>query len=224
MLFASGKTSAALPIRHHASSAPALTTREVARKLWHMGPGMLVLWLPFVLDSPFLELHLQAIIVLMTGFLFALSIVQARHFERPGERDWTTSVGAYAATVLIPVLAFPHDLYIALTGMVILAFGDGAAALGGMALHGPSLPWNSHKTFAGTLSFLVCAAPVATWIFWGMADGRASGEVALVNAVVATVAAALAESVPSTINDNVRVGAAAVGTLAYFHWLAPLSA
>jgi len=200
-----------------------LDAREFSRKLWHMGPGILVLGLPLFLDMQFFQSHLNAIIVLATCLLFVLSLVHAKHFERPGERDWSTAVGAYAATVLIPVLAFPNDLEIAMSGMVILAFGDGAAALGGMALRGPPLPWNARKTFAGTLSFLICGAPIATWMFWGMADGRASAEMALINGIAATVVAAAAESFPSAINDNLRVGAAGIGTLSILHWLMPLT-
>jgi phytol kinase len=200
-----------------------LDARELARKLWHMGPGILALGLPLFLDLPLFQSHLNAIIVLATCLLFVLSLVHAKHLERPGERDWSTGVGAYAATVLIPLLAFPNDLQIAMSGMVILAFGDGAAALGGLALGGPPLPWNARKTLSGTLSFLICAAPMATWMFWGMADGKVSTETALLNGFAATAVAAIAESLPSTINDNIRVGAAGVTTLVFLHWLLPLT-
>jgi hypothetical protein len=64
---------------------------------------------------------------------------------------------------------------------------------------------------------------MASWLFWGMADGKASVELALINGIAATVVAAFAESVPSAINDNLRVGAAGVATLTFLHWLMPLT-
>ena len=62
-----------------------------------------------------------------------------------------------------------------------LAFGDSAACIGGKLFGGRKLPWNEKKTWAGMLSFIVAAAPMATiayfseanvlsLAFWG--DGR----------------------------------------------------
>src|SRR5260221_2674890 len=118
-----------------------LDSREVARKLWHMTPGALILGLPLLRDFPLVALHLPALIVVFTAMLAILSMIYASRFSRPGERDWSVSVFAFAATGLVPLLAFPGHVEIALTAIVILAFGDGAAALGGLALRSPALYW-----------------------------------------------------------------------------------
>jgi len=183
-----------------------------------MIPGTLILGLPLLPpDGPVLS-HLPALVVVFTAVLIVLSLVHAKRFMRPGERDWSTSVGAYAATVLLPLILFPGHVEISLTALVILAFGDGAAALGGQALRGPTLPWNEKKTFAGTLVFVVCAAPCAIWIYWGISNPHVPFEIALISAVAAVVVAAVAESVRSSINDNIRVGAAATCMLVLVHW------
>ena len=198
-----------------------LDSREVARKLWHMTPGALILGLPLVGHYEPFTSHLPALIVIFTAMLFVLSLVHAKRFTRAGERDWATSVGAYAATALLPLIMFPGHVELALTALVILAFGDGAAALGGMALRGPALPWNEKKTLAGTLSFILCAAPCATWIYWGISSPHVSFEIALINGVAAAAVAAVAESIQSSINDNIRVGAAATSMLLMLQWFMP---
>jgi dolichol kinase len=198
-----------------------LDSREVARKLWHMTPGVLIMGLPLVRDLPLVAHHLAALIVIFTAILAMLSLVHAKRFMRPRERDWSVSVWAFAATAIVPLIAFPGHVELALTALVILAFGDGAAALGGLALRGPTLPWNENKTIAGTLSFIICAAPCATWIYWGISNPRVPFEIALISGVAAASVAAVAESVRSSVNDNIRVGVAATSMLLLLCWMIP---
>jgi dolichol kinase len=198
----------------------------VARKLWHMTPGFVILGLPLVRNFDLVKHHLPALIVGFTAMLAVFSLVHAKQFTRPGERSWPVSVFAFAATVLLPLIAFPGRIEISMTALVILAFGDGAASLGGMSLGGPALPWNEKKTIAGSLSFIVCAIPCATWIYWGVSDWGASDsnvpfQIALITGVAAASVGAIAESLPSSINDNIRVGMAAVTTLFLAHWMIP---
>ena len=196
-----------------------LDSREVARKLWHMTPGALILVLPLVRNYEPSASHLPALIVVFTAILLVLSLVYAKRFTRPGEQSWATSVWAFAATALVPLIAFPDHAELALTALVILAFGDGAAALGGMALRGRTLPWNPKKTVAGTLSFILCAAPCATWIYWGISNPHVSFEIALISGIAAAAVAAVAESIQSSINDNIRVGTAATSMLLLLQWI-----
>jgi dolichol kinase len=203
---------------HDLNSGLALDAREVARKLWHMVPGALIMGLPLLRpDGPILS-HLPAVVVFFTAVLFVLSFVHSKRFTRPGERDWGTSVAAFAATALLPLILIPSHVEIALTAIVVLAFGDGAAALGGMRLRGPTLPWNEKKTVAGTLSFILCAAPCAIWTFWGISNPHVPIEIALISGVAVAAVAAVSESIRSSINDNIRVGAAATSMLLLMHW------
>lgn len=212
-----------LPVREQDEHGWSLATepisnREIVRKLWHILPGFLILGVPVVRSFEPFHSHLCAVIVILTGTLSALSIIYSRCFTRPGERDWQTSVWAFAATGLLPLLAFPGHCELALTALVILSLGDGAAALGGQILHGPALPWNSRKTVVGMLSFLLFAAPAAAWVYWANSESGESLSVALNCAFVAAATAAVAESIPTSFNDNIRVGLAGTFSLVVTHW------
>jgi uncharacterized protein (TIGR00297 family) len=114
----------------------------------------------------------------------------------------------YPLSVLGLILAFRDELWKAAAVWGLLAFGDGMAALVGQAFGGPRLPWNPKKgwiglgafVFFGTLAAAVLAGftlklPPATW-----ASPWVLGYVA-----VAALAAALAESAPTTLDDNLTV-------------------
>jgi dolichol kinase len=184
-----------------------------------MTPGALILGLPLLQRFPLVKFHLPALIVVVTALLAVLSFVHKRRFVRPGEQGWAVSVWAFVATALVPMIAVPGHVELSLTALVILAFGDGAASLCGMALRGPTLPWNGGKTIAGTLAFIVCAAPCAVWIYWGLSNPQVPMQTAWICGIVAVAMSAVAESIPSSINDNIRVGAAAMTALVLLHWM-----
>jgi uncharacterized protein (TIGR00297 family) len=145
------------------------------------------------------------------------------------------------------VLAFPSRLDIAAAAWGILALGDGAATLVGrgvfttinaehaeLAERNASagsassallvrrrLPWNSEKTVAGTLAFVVCGGLGAVALAW-WARPNVTPEPSLAFTIaaplVAAVAAALVESVPVRLDDNISVPATAAVVL----WLASL--
>jgi dolichol kinase len=74
------------------------------------------------------------------------------------------------------------------------------------------LPWNQGKTWAGFLAFIINGSLMAGWIYWGETQNPESLEAplsmgrALLLTSPAVVLCAIVESVPSKINDNVRVG------------------
>jgi dolichol kinase len=94
----------------------------------------------------------------------------------------------------------------AFTVLAILAFGDGSATLGGLLIGGRSLPWNSQKTISGSLCFVFFASLMGGVIYWGEANPQVPFLGALQIAALASFIAAVAESLPSRINDNIRVG------------------
>ena len=73
-----------------------------------------------------------------------------------------------------------------------------------------TLPWNREKTWSGSLCFLLAAIPIATLYYWGEARPGVTWHVALLCAGTAAVVSAIAESVSSRINDNIRVGVTAL--------------
>lgn len=198
--------------------APVLSRREVSRKLWHLMPGLI----PFIaplhpnfhvainnLGEGVFRLGVIIFVVALTAITFRLS----SEITRPGERRFGTAVLTYALVGILPFLLFPRHFELGMMVLSILAFGDCAAALGGIGLGGRKLPWNSGKTVAGSLSFLAFSIPAATVAYLlAMRTPPSLGQ-AIATATIASLCAALAESWPSRLDDNLRVGLAATGVL-----------
>src|SRR5438445_447469 len=80
------------------------------------------------------------------------------------------------------------------------------ATLAGMLVRGRKLPWNREKSWAGLAAFLLCAIPLATLVYWAEARPGVALSLACACVAPAVLMAALAESLPVRINDNIRVG------------------
>ncbi len=102
--------------------------------------------------------------------------------------------------------------------VVVLAFGDGSAYFGGKKFGGPRLPWNSQKTWAGTLTFLAVAGPLAALAYRGEAGTATPWMAAALCGGGAALFAALAESLPTRLSDNLRVGVTAAVAAALIHF------
>jgi dolichol kinase len=195
-----------------------LSPAEIRRRICHIAPGLL----PFLLwhiphDDPFSP-ALQGIVVVLTlGLgLFVYRIFQYIRREGEGDERLAACMG-YAASVAAMVVLFPGHAELALMVLGVLAFGDGFATLGGMVVGGRRLPWNRRKSIAGTACFLVFGTTMAALVYWGEANNPlalpqhtpVNWHVAMLCGGFTCLAAAIAESVPSRINDNIRVGATA---------------
>ena len=198
---------------------------ELRRRLWHMSPGALsfFLWAFPHRDpiSPTLRWIMTGIIAMLAARIFlGFKQIQRRN-EADNQATW--AVLGYAASVLMCLLVFPGQAEIALGVLGILAFGDGSATLGGLILRGPTLPWNADKSWSGFFSFIVVGTLMGALMYWGEShnlEARTPGvtwDIALKCVFLATVAAAIAESLPSRINDNIRVGIVSAVTLAIAH-------
>lgn len=201
-----------------------LCPQEVSRKLWHMSAGLI----PFI--CPWLPYYDQAAehwgpngvraMVLGTAFvLMVLSYWHSKKFARPGERSVGLAMGCYVGCVVAVMAAFPGHLELGMTVLAVLSIGDGAAGLIGMTLKGRRLPWNSEKTVAGTLGFILFGAPVASGAYWVNSFPKVPWTTALAVGAVTCIVAALAESWRSRINDNLRVGIAGASVVVLFNWL-----
>jgi dolichol kinase len=182
---------------------------EICRKFLHMTPGLL----PFVfaqiphpatLDATSIAI-VAAVCVALTAVFLALRPV----VRRPGERNFLSTTISYPASILAILILFPSRPEFAMVVVVVLAFGDGSAYLAGRLFGRTRLPWNAEKTWLGSTAFVCCSAPLAALAFWLEARPPVSFAHALACGLAAAVAGALAESVPSRITDNARVGVAA---------------
>jgi uncharacterized protein (TIGR00297 family) len=141
-----------------------------------------------------------------------------RRLWRPGEhqRGFARGILLYPLSVLGLVLLFRDELWMAAAVWAVLAWGDGMASLLGLALGGPRLPWSASKTWTGLLSFLAFgtlgAAVLTVWTLRLPASALLSGHVAGLAFVTALVAA-LVESMPTALDDNLTVPLAGALTL-----------
>jgi len=194
-----------------------LSRAEWRRRIWHASPGLLpfVLWFVPHRDpiSPTLRLVMVALIAVLGGHIYW----RYRQIERPGDAERLSAVLGYALSVLVMLLLFPADAELGLTVLAVLAFGDGSATWGGLTFGGPRLPWNQNKTWSGLCTFLVVGTALASLIYWGETYFNPESQeyravpfsIALSCAGTAVLLAAIAESLPSRLNDNIRVGVAA---------------
>jgi len=206
-----------------------LGATELRRRAHHMLPGLipLVLW---VIPHP----HHWVVATAVGAAIVAGAVVTFVRFHcikraEEGQTDCIIAVTSYAGSVLATLILFAPRVEVAFLVLGVFAFGDGSATLAGMLFGRKRLPWNHHKTIVGTACFLLIGAPMAAFLYgmetrslWASAYPSLASPtqpvafgVALAIAGVTTLAAAIAESLPSRTNDNLRVGvtAAAVASV-----------
>ena len=219
---------------------------ELPRKLVHVGMGAFALLLRWL--TPWQAIFMAVAALILNSF-FLHGITQGV-LLRPEERASRFSRGVvlYPAILLVTFMIFRSRLELAAGIWALLAVGDGMAAMSGLALRGPRLPWNPKKTWSGLAGFVVfgtaACALVIRWTqlagTWTLGDslvpgglltlggsdasdrigdaflmGGAVGDAAagvpgslsqlVIGCLVATTAAALAESLETNIDDNILV-------------------
>jgi len=142
---------------------------EQRRKLEHVAPiafafllKYLPIWLAVVL----------AVISVIYGVVGSRLLVKGT--MRPDEQARGYSLGkiAYGAMVLLLILIFHarQNMWIVAGAWAIMAFGDAAANLAGVAWGKRKLPWNRDKSWAGSAAFVICGvlgcALLIAWFSW----------------------------------------------------------
>lgn len=196
---------------------------EFNRKFLHMLPGVL----PFLLavlphdDPP--DWIAMGIVIAITVVLTGLYILMRSRVSRPGEKDFYSTTLSYPAAVLGTMLLFPSHIEFAMVVVILIAFGDGFAYICGKRFGRRRLPWNPEKSWAGTIGFVLFSAPVASLVFWLEAKNpEVSFSLAAICCTIAATLAALAESWPTKLTDNLRVGVTgAIAVSASYFLLAP---
>ena len=194
-----------------------LGPHEIRRRLLHMAPGFLPLFVVPVPHQDPLSWYSRGAILAATLAITSFALWKGCWFKRHEECGWLTSVLSYAATTLVMLLGFPAQPELGLIVTTIIAFGDGSATLIGLLARGPKLPWNVCKSWAGFTSFIVCSVPIGVAVYLGEARPNVTIFQALACVTPAVVAAAFAESLPMRLNDNVRVGTTAAVTIVLTH-------
>lgn len=183
---------------------------ETRRQSIHMAMASFALLLRFLT-------WWQAAICAAGAFLFnffVLPRIGGASLNRPADvaRGYPLGILFYPLSVLLLILAFPRRPDIVATAWGILAFGDGAASLVGTRSQGPRLSWNRDKTVAGTTAFVVAASVGGVLLALWTRPAVVPTPPLLFSVgatLLAAVAAALVESLPVRLDDNISVPIAA---------------
>ncbi len=200
-------------------SMSSLAPHEWRRRLMHMSPGLLPVLLLVIPHPRPLAWYSEVLIFMAVTGVAWYALKRASLFRRRNEQTWSTSVISYAVITLVLLLGFPSQPEVGMAVTMIIAFGDGSATLGGKLIRGRRLPWNRSKTWAGLAAFMLCSIPLAAFVYWGEARANVSPSMALACVAPAAFLAAIAESLPMRLNDNIRVGVTAGLTLVLTHTL-----
>jgi dolichol kinase len=184
---------------------------EDRRKLLHMSYGLGALLLRYITQS-------EAIIFTFLAVLFNYLLMPTwiPGVLRPGEKPLklTSGIIAYPLSILLLMAVTPwHKREIAAGVWILLAVGDSAAAWAGRKFKSPRLTWNRDKTQAGFFGFLLAGFPAALAVAWFVHPGIGINAI-VQGTFVATVAAAIVETLPLPWNDNYSIVAAG-----YLAWM-----
>ena len=197
-----------------------MTSRSEAARQWvHIGSAAFAFLLRFM---AWWEAALLAATALVFNLLVLPRIGGRLLYRTIDEaRGFPVGILLYPLSVLLLIVVFPARPDIVAAAWGILAFGDGAATLVGQRVRGRAWPWNPDKTMAGTAAFVVAAAFGATvlalWTRPAVVEPQ-SVWFATLGSLAAAVFAALAETLPVRLDDNITVPATAGMVL----WLASL--
>lgn len=159
----------------------------------------------------------QAAALATTALLFnwlVLPRIGGRSLYREADRARGYPIGIllYPFVVLLLILVFRDRLDLVALVWGVLAAGDGAATLIGRRVRSPRLPWNVEKSSAGAIAFVAAGTLAGAALAWWVA-GRSGGPPSFVYwlgaAFAASLVAALVETIPVRLDDNVSVAASA---------------
>ncbi len=185
-----------------------------------MLPGLLPFGLAFLPHGDPPDWIALGCVIGISALLTGMYLVLHRRVSRPEEANFLSTALSYPATVLGTLLVFRAHAEFAMVVVILIAFGDGFAYICGKNFGRRRLPWNPEKTWAGSIGFMVFSAPVATLAFWLEAKNPdVSWLVAGACCATASLFAAVAESWPTQLTDNLRVGLTAAITVSGSYFL-----
>ncbi len=173
--------------------------REDARKVVHIFFGLFAFTLRWLSTT-------EAAVVALCALLFnrfVLRRVGGSFISRSG-LGYDLGIVLYPLAVLVLILAFFSRPELAAVAWVILGFGDGMATVVGRHAPLAPLPWNRQKSWSGLIAFIIVASPVSLLAWWFVTGTRPSSAETII-VIVTVLVAAIAESLPLHVDDNLVV-------------------
>ncbi len=190
-------------------------TSETKRKIEHIVPVAFAFLLRYLNTWQALLFAGAGIVY---GIFFSKMLVTSAFREHEREKGVSVAKLIYGVMVFILILLFHHTMYIAAGAWAIMSLGDGCSNLFGRLWGKRKLPWNSNKSWVGSLSFVVCGGLGAAVLMWWVDSGHFSAHATqgriiapmtwtyiLAVAFLAALASAYVESLSLKINDNITV-------------------
>jgi uncharacterized protein (TIGR00297 family) len=180
-----------------------LSARELFRQTVHIGAGSLALSLRWVdpLQLSWLALAGFAFNLLVLSRLDGLGLWRSEE-ERKGRAP---GVVLYPLTVWLLLVIFGRQPEWAAAGWGLLAFGDGAASLIGPILGRRGLPWNPAKSWAGLTAYWLLGGGAVAFLVQWVAPGVYDAPFVWAMSFAVALVAALLESMPTRLDDNLAV-------------------
>jgi uncharacterized protein (TIGR00297 family) len=184
---------------------------ETRRQVVHMAMASFALLLPYLA-------WWQAALCAVAAFLFNLLLlprIGGSSLYRPVDaaRGYPLGILFYPLSVLLLILAFPTRPDVVGAAWGIMAIGDGAATIVGRRIGGRRIAWNAEKTMAGTAAFALAGGAagvaLAAWSRAAVVPAPPPLLFTLAAPLAAAVAAALVETIPVRLDDNISVPIAA---------------
>jgi uncharacterized protein (TIGR00297 family) len=178
---------------------------ELKRKAVHIGSSgfaFLLRWLNWW----------QAALLALGAFIFNVMIlprVGGKNLYRDDEhlKGYPLGILLYPFSVLLLILCLPHSLQIVGAAWGIMAWGDGMASLFGKKFGTVKIPWNKDRSYAGSSAFVIFGSVAAVFFTFWIAKTIPQPVIwyCIMIPILATILAALIETIPSGLNDNLTV-------------------
>ncbi|OGF62737.1 MAG: hypothetical protein A2Y62_06275 [Candidatus Fischerbacteria bacterium RBG_13_37_8] len=143
---------------------------------------------------------------------FILPRMGGKKIYRPDEikKGYPPGILLYPIAVFLLILIYRNHFHIAASIWAIMGFGDGGAALFGTLFGKHKLPWNPHKSYEGTISYLIFGSAGACFLCWWTALGKGMPPYSpvysfIIVPIIVTIISAILESYPTKLDDNITI-------------------
>ncbi|HSR52684.1 MAG TPA: DUF92 domain-containing protein [Acidobacteriota bacterium] len=183
---------------------PETDRREDLRQLEHLLPVAFAFTLPYL---PYWAIVALAVFAILHALFFSPRLVRVTTREDEALRRLSPGKLYYALGVLALVLIFRDQLYIAAGVWALLSVGDAASNFIGRRIGRHKLPYHASKSWQGLLSFtLLGGASAALLLWWNLPpEVTFSPQRILTCCLITALAAAIGESLPDVVDDNIAI-------------------